>query len=245
MRVALVTGAAGSIGRATVRALAAEGLSVVTADRKPLPAAEGRLAAAVVELDLLDDDAVAAAAARIRPLGQLEHVVAVAGGGDIEEVSQHDPATEDVAIFRRVVESNLVTAFTTIRHTVPLLREGSGNRSITLVGSINACGGFGAPGYSAAKAALTGLANALVTVLGPDGIRVNCVALGTVDTENLRAMAAARGAPLDLAAVAARAPLGRVLTASEVADALVAVALRMPGLTGATVTLDNGQTRVR
>lgn len=245
MRVGLVTGAAGSIGRATVRALHAKGLTVVTADKQPLPPPERDLVAADIELDLLDDAAVADLARRIVDLGSLAHVVAVAGGGDLEELSQKDPATEAVDIFRRVIEANLTTAFTTVRNTVPLLRAGEGNRSITLVGSINAFGGYGAPGYSAAKAGLAGLANSLAGPLGADGIRINCVALGTVDTENLHHLADARGARLDLGAIAARAPLQRVLTADEVGAALAALAEDMPGLTGSTVTLDNGQTRIR
>ena len=71
------------------------------------------------------------------------------------------------------------------------------------------------------------------------------MALGTVDTANLHRLAAERGRELDLAAVAARTPLGRVLAPQEVALALVSVALDWPGLTGSTIVLDNGQTLIR
>jgi 3-oxoacyl-[acyl-carrier protein] reductase len=245
MRLGLVTGAAGAIGRATVRALHDKGLAVVAADRDPVGAPEADLLVAAVELDLLDEEAVATMAARIEAMGDLVHVVAVAGGGDVGELSQDDPATEPLSDFARAVEANLHTAFVTVRHTVPLLRRSRGDRSITLVGSINAFGGYGAPGYSAAKAALTGLANSLARPLGADGIRINCVALGTVDTENLHRLSEARGRTLELSALAQRAPLERVLTAEEVGVALAAFAIDMPGLTGTTVTLDNGQTRIR
>jgi 3-oxoacyl-[acyl-carrier protein] reductase len=170
--------------------------------------------------------------------------VAIAGGGDPEELAQEDPATEPLAVFSRVLENNLHTAFTTIRHSAPLLRGGGGDRSIVLVGSINAYGGYGAPGYSAAKAGLIGLVNALATPLGPEGIRINCLALGTVDTENVHSLAE-RGLSLDLASVIASAPLRRILTPQDVAAALTAMTLDMSGLTGATVTLDNGQTLIR
>ncbi len=243
--ITLVTGASGSIGRATVRALAERRCTVVSADRRPLLEPEATMVRKHLEIDLGNDDSGAEALASL-PSGEgLQHVIAIAGGGDAEELSQADPATEDVRIFSRVVANNLHTAFVTIRHVVPPLREASGNRSITLVGSINAFGGYGAPGYSAAKAGLIGLANALVTPLGADGIRINCLALGTVDTENLHHLAESRGAPLDLASIAARAPLKRVLEPAEVAGALVAMAFDMPGLTGASVILDNGQTRIR
>jgi NAD(P)-dependent dehydrogenase (short-subunit alcohol dehydrogenase family) len=241
----LVTGASGSIGRATIRSFTSKGFRVVTIDNRSLPRAEAQLVSHAYEVDLTDDDAVRAALVGLDKLGSLCHVIAIAGGGDVEELAQSDPATESVEIFARVLQNNLTIAFTTIRHTVPFLRAGRGDRSIILVGSINAFGGYGAPAYSAAKAGLTGLANSLATPLGADGIRINCLALGTVDTENLRLLASARGVVLDLASVASRAPLRRVLTAEDVATAMRALAVEMPGLTGATVILDNGQTHIR
>ena|SRR5256886_6053762 len=244
-RIGFITGAAGSIGRATVRTLSSRGLVVVTADRRRLPQSDAGLVADQLAIDLHDEAALGGAMSRMRSLGRLEHVFAIAGGGDPDELAQSDPATEDLEIFARVVSNNLLIAFATIRHVVPLLREGDGNRSITLIGSINAFGGYGTPGYSAAKAGLIGLTNALATPLGADGIRINCLALGTVDTENLHDLAAARGASLDLPAIAAETPLGRVLTPGEVGRALAAIALDMPGLTGSTIVLDNGQMRIR
>jgi 3-hydroxybutyrate dehydrogenase len=241
-RVVLVTGAAGSIGCATVRAFARRDFRVVAADRRPLPAPDAAVVARELRIDLADDDLAAEA---FGDLGFLTHVVAVAGGGDVEELSQRDPGTESVATFRRVLENNLTSAFVTIRHSLPLLRADKGDRSITLVGSINAFGGYGAPAYSAAKAGLIGLTNALAAPLGRDRIRINCLVLGTVDTKNLHDLAKARGAELDLAAVASQAALGRVLSTEDVATAAISLAVDMAGLTGATVVLDNGQTRSR
>ena len=240
----LVTGASGSIGLATIRALSARGCAVATIDTQALPGTEAELVAQELTADLSDDAAVAAAVASIEP--QLRHVVAVAGGGDVDELSADDPATEPTAVFQQVVENNLHIAFTTIRNVVPLLREADGDRSIVLVSSINAYGGYGAPGYSAAKAGLSGLAAALATPLGAEGIRISCLALGTVDTENLHALEeATRGRVLDLEAIAARAPLGRVLSPEDAASAAVAMTLDMRGLTGTTIVLDNGQTLIR
>lgn len=240
----LVTGASGSIGRAVVRRFDQRGWAVVTVDRRPLPEPEGSVVVEHLEVDLADDDA-AGAISSVAPGRDLRHVVAVAGGGDAEELAQADSATEELRVFERVVRNNLHTAFVTIRHVVPLLRASSADRSITLVGSINALGGYGAPAYSAAKAGLIGLVNSLTTPLGADGIRINCLVPGTVDTENLRDLAASRGVELDLESLAAKAPLGRVLEASDVAAALVAISLDMRGLTGASVVLDNGQTHIR
>ncbi|GAA1802672.1 SDR family NAD(P)-dependent oxidoreductase [Luedemannella flava] len=239
----IITGGRGSIGRATVARLAARGCRVVALDREPLPPQTAALVAHELTVDLLDDAAVGAALATVDETPS--HVIGIAGGGDAEELSQADPATEALDIFARVVAANLHIAFVTIRHTVPLLRRATGSRSITLVGSINAYGGYGAPGYSAAKAGLSGLVNALATPLGAEGISISCVALGTVDTDNLRHLDEVRGLTYHPDRIAARAPLRRILTPDEVAAALVAFALDTPGLTGTTVTLDNGQTRIR
>ena len=243
--IVVVTGAAGSIGRATITSLLGRGLSVVTCDRMRLSEVDAALVVREFSLDLLDDEAMGDVAQAMRSLGSVAHIIAIAGGGDLEEVSQADQATEAVDIFNRVVSNNLTTAFVTIRHLVPLLRDAQGDRSIVLVGSINSRGGYGAPGYSAAKAGLVGLSNALAMPLGRDGIRINCLTLGTVDTDNLRNLARNRGVELNLGEVARRAPLGRVLTADDVAATLVAMTLDMRGLTGSEIVLDNGQTHIR
>jgi NAD(P)-dependent dehydrogenase (short-subunit alcohol dehydrogenase family) len=120
--IAFVTGGAGSIGRATVRALVSR-LSVVAADRNPVPGAERSLLADAVTLDLKDDGAMGRVASGVRALGQLKHVIAIAGGGDADEVAQTDPTTEDPETFSRVLNENLLTAFITVRNLVPLLRE--------------------------------------------------------------------------------------------------------------------------
>lgn len=239
----LVTGAAGSIGRAVVQSLAPDYL-VVTADKDPLPIAHHELVGEEVVVDLEDDASVAAAFSRVDESGRLRHVIAIAGGGDQSELSERDPATEDPSIFMRVVRKNLLTAFITVRHAIPRLRQADGDRSITLVGSINAFGGYGAPGYSAAKAGLSGLVASLAAPLGRDGIRINCLALGTVDTDNVRRLAEARGVRLDLDAIGSRSPLRRVLAPQDVARSLAAM-LTLPGLTGTTIVLDNGQMLIR
>jgi NAD(P)-dependent dehydrogenase (short-subunit alcohol dehydrogenase family) len=243
--VVVVTGAYGSIGRETVSRVSGRNGRVVAVDVARLPDATAKQLIRELIVDLLDDGATERAFASIADLPTPHHVMAIAGGGDAEELGQADPATESLEIFSRVVASNLHIAFVTIRHTVPLLRRSTGDRSITLVSSINAMGGYGAPAYSAAKAGLSGLVNALATPLGSEGIRINCLALGTVDTDNLRHLAELRNVKHDLPAMAARAPLRRVLTPADVAMSLVAIAFDMRGLTGATVVVDNGQTLIR
>ena len=132
--ITLVTGASGSIGRATVRALAARRCPVVTVDRRALPEPEASLALRHLECDLEDDAASADGLASLTSEKRLRHVIAIAGGGDAEELAQADPATEDFSIFSRVVANNLHTAFVTVRNVVPPMRAAGGNRLSPLLG---------------------------------------------------------------------------------------------------------------
>jgi NAD(P)-dependent dehydrogenase (short-subunit alcohol dehydrogenase family) len=241
----LVTGSSGSIGRAVVSRLVHRGAMVVAVDRCQPGTPHDAAPAATALVDLTDDDATGRALSDSVPDGRLHHVIAVAGGGDLEELTATDVAQESLATFDRVVRNNLHVAFVTLRHAVPMMRRTTGDRSVTIVGSINAYGGYGAPGYSAAKAGLIGLAHALAPTLGTDGIRINCLTLGTVDTDNLRRLTAARGRTFNPADVAATTALRRVLTPDDVARTAVALATDLVGMTGANVVLDNGQLQMR
>lgn len=193
--IALVAGAAGDIGRCVLDVFARRHLTPVAWDRQPVPGA-----AHAHRLDLLNDAATRAAADALDRLpGELRHVAVVAGGGDLDDLTA--PGIEHLApaAFRRVVDANLVTAYSVVHHTTAALKRATGDRSITLLSSINALGGYGAPGYSAAKAALSGLAKALAPQLGPHGIRINVLLLGTVDTANFDRLAREQGRDADLA----------------------------------------------
>jgi NAD(P)-dependent dehydrogenase (short-subunit alcohol dehydrogenase family) len=145
-----------------------------------------------------------------------------------------------------VVENNLVVAFAAVRTVVAEPRVTGGDKSVTFISSINALGGFGAPGYSAAKAGLSGLAKALAPRLGADGIRINTLLLGTVRTPNLLDLLRRRG--LDerrLDELAGRSAPRRVLSPEDVARAALSLARDFPGMSGVDVVLDNGQTLTR
>src|SRR5436190_23213256 len=91
-RVGFITGAAGSIGQATVRTLSSRGLVVATADRRPLPSSDAELVADECIIDLQDEHSLADAIVRLERLGRLEHVGAIAGGGDRDERAGSGPA---------------------------------------------------------------------------------------------------------------------------------------------------------
>ena len=239
----LVTGAAGSIGRAVVASLVHKGIRCFAWDVAPAPFGAD---VEFEQCDVLDELQLESATQRMTEAScSLRHVMAIVGGGDLDELQAKDVLAESRATFERVIAVNLTSAFLTVKAVLPLLRAGQEryDRSITLVSSINAYGGFGAPAYSAAKAGLTGLARSLAPSLGADHVRINTLSLGTVRTDHLHDLHRALGRDPEqhIAGVASKALLGRVLTPDDVSAALLAIAFDLRGLTGADVILDNGQ----
>jgi NAD(P)-dependent dehydrogenase (short-subunit alcohol dehydrogenase family) len=174
------------------------------------------------------DDAVAAAAAE---LGGLDVVVNVAGGdlphGVFEETGDE--------IWSALLELNLVGVARVCRAAIPLLRRSSGSPAIVTVSSINGQTALGSEAYSSAKAGLTALTANLARYLGPDGVRVNAVAPGTIRTRvwDDQEGGADRMLPLY--------PLGRV---GEPSDVAAAVAFLASGdaawITGHVLPVDGG-----
>jgi NAD(P)-dependent dehydrogenase (short-subunit alcohol dehydrogenase family) len=241
--VVLVSGAAGAIGSAAVRAFLDGGWSVVGVDVAPCVAEPEMERWLGIVADMRDEDAVAAAVERARRLGPLRHVVAVAGGALPEEpTTQDDPTALSVDSFRASLELNLTSHFVLLRAALPALRETEGDRSITLTSSWNALTGCGMPAYSAAKAGLIGMMHALVPPLGRDGIRVNVVAPGTIRTprtERIWAHDAGHWERLE-----AGTALGRLGTPDDVARAFVALA-ELTHVTGQVLVVDGGQMEKR
>jgi NAD(P)-dependent dehydrogenase (short-subunit alcohol dehydrogenase family) len=234
----LVTGAAGLIGAATVGALRAQGYSVVGLDVRPQPA--GSEAQAWIEQDLRDTAATELVLRESSTLTGLQHVVAVAGGALEDEMGRLDPVDVPVDVFVASLQLNLVAQYALVRAGADRIgaETRDGDRSITLISSINAVRGYGMPGYSSAKAGLLGLAVSLALPLGRRGLRINTVLPGTVMTEQFRrGYAAAESlAPRLLGASAS----GRETRAEDVARAIVAV-VGMQQMTGEQLVIDGGQ----
>jgi meso-butanediol dehydrogenase/(S,S)-butanediol dehydrogenase/diacetyl reductase len=239
VRVVLVTGAAGAIGSATVRAFLAAGYGVVGLDRDAAVrgvAAEGYQGLVV---DVAEEAALSRALEGAERTGELAHVVGVAGGALPEEPrTQDDPVTLAPDIFRASIEANLTTQFLVLRAALPWLRRGRGDRSVTFTSSWNALTGCGMPAYSAAKAGLIGMMHALVRPLGREGIRVNVVAPGTVRTPRTEAIW--RHDPGHFERLAATSALGRLGTPDDVAGAFVGLA-GLPHVSGQVLVVDGGQ----
>jgi 3-oxoacyl-[acyl-carrier protein] reductase len=229
-RTALVTGAGRGIGRAIVEALAAEawvaGLDVA------FPEGAGA-AGLTLETDVGDCVEVHAAMERILAArGSVDWVVSAAGITRDRVSWKMSDADWD-----EVLAVNLTGAFHVARAAAPGLRQ-SGAGRLVFISSINGLrGSFGQANYAAAKAGLVGLARSLALELARDGVTVNVVAPGFIDT------ALTRDLPAGIRQRAlARTPLGRFGAASEVAAVVRFLCSEAAGfVTGAVVPVDGGQ----
>ena len=221
-RIALVTGAGSGIGRAAAMALAAAGARVAATDLSPDAAtstadavrALGGTALAVAADVSVPADVDAAVARAVAEWGGLDVAVNSAGiGGPAVPVADYEP--ED---WRRVLAVNLDGTFYALRAELRAMRASGTGGSIVNVASI--FGAAGAPlaaAYTAAKHGVVGLTRAAALAHAADGIRVNAVGPGFVDTPMLRA----RSDDDARAALAARHPMGRLARPEEVAELVV------------------------
>jgi len=237
-RLALITGAAGGIGRATALAFLDAGFAVAgldVADAVLEPPGPGDYAGLVAD--------VRDAAATREAIGSLRrpvaHLVTCAGISLPAETADAGRVLPDVDVFRASVELNLTSHYATLAAAWPGLRDGAGDRSVSFASSVNALQSFGLIGYSAAKAGLIGLVRALVVPLGAVGVRVNAVAPGTVPTANTRREWA--HVPEHFDEMAALVPTGRLGTPDDIAAAFLSLARDLTHVSGQTLVVDGGQ----
>jgi SDR family mycofactocin-dependent oxidoreductase len=261
-RVAIVTGAARGIGAATVRALAADGWSVLAVDRAaddpalPYPLAGGADLAAVTQeaaklasgpgrvaactADVRDQAALAGAVADAEQRwGGLDAAIACAGviaGGR----RQWDVPPEQE---QAVLDVDLGGVLNLARAAVPALLRRPEPRSGRFLAVASAAATRGLPmlaAYCAAKAGVAGLIRALGVELGPTGVTANAVSPGSTDTAMLAESARLYGLP-GPADFASSQPAGRLLAPEEIAAVLAFLAgPASGGMTGAVVPVDGG-----
>ncbi|HEY7049260.1 MAG TPA: SDR family oxidoreductase [Jatrophihabitantaceae bacterium] len=234
---ALVTGGASGIGLAAAERLAKDGASVAVLDR----ADDGPFT--YVRADVTDDAGVRAAVERVvAELGGLDVLVNNAGVG-----AQGGVEANDDDEWHRVFDVNVVGLVRVTRAALPALRK-SGRAAIVNTCSVAAT--VRLPNralYSATKGAVLSLTMAMAADLLPDGIRVNAVNPGTVDTPWIgRLLDAADDPAAERAALEARQPHGRLVSADEVAAAIAYLVGPDAGsTTGTWLAVDGGMDRLR
>ena len=238
--VAIVTGAASGIGRATVELLLDRGWSVVAVDR------DGATLATLA----VDDDAVVTLPGDVTDESVNEAAVALAeerfGGLDAVVLNAGVPGsghidTIDLDVFDRTIEVNLRAAMLGMRASVPALRRRGTGSIVVTASNTGLAGEEQRFPYAAAKAGVINLCRSVALDLGPDGIRVNAVCPGPTIT-GMTAHLADRD-PERFAALAANVPLGRWAEPREIAEVIVFLASPAASfVTGVALAVDGGAT---
>lgn len=235
----LVTGGASGIGFAIADAAIARGAAVAALDLDPTTRPEH---ASGFVGDVSDDAVAASVASAIDDLGGLDVVVNNAGIG-----AQGTVETNSLDEWQRVFDVNVFGMVRVTRAALPALRLSSKAAVVNLC-SIAATAGLPQRAlYSATKGAVLSLTLAMAADHLHEGVRVNCVNPGTTDTPWVgRLLDAADDPSAERAALEARQPTGRLVTAAEVADAVLYLAGPMSGaITGTSLAVDGGMAGLR
>jgi len=236
VRCAVVVGAFGGIGAATVSRLAAEGWDVVAMDL-PQTAPANTAASLVLAIDMADPASIArgfdALAARVAQHGPIDLLAVCSGIVDTEKV-----ASVTLAHWQNMLATNLTGPFLCCQKSYPLLRDGG---RIVLLGSLSGRTGGVLTGaaYAASKGGMESLAKSMAQELSPRGITVNVIAPGAIETPMLRAHTAERKQGM-----AASTPLKRLGRPEEIASAIVYLASADAGFITGTVMHINGGIRM-
>jgi len=248
-KVAVVTGAAGVIGTATIRLLAERGARIVAVDLREddlkaaitdLPASAQALAIAA---DVTSEDEVADyVRASIDKFGAIDVFYNNAGiEGDIKPITQYP-----LASFRKVIDVNVVGVFLGLKHVLPvMLRQNKGS----IINTASIAGLIGSPDiavYSASKHAVIGLTKSAALECSGTGVRVNCVCPGLIDSRMLSSIIQGRNpgnAPVPNDRIVERIPARRLGRPSEVASIVAFLASDESSyVSGSAYTVDGART---
>ena len=247
-RVAVITGAAGVIGSATIRLLAERGARIVAVDRnrqdlqaitRDLPASAQALAVAA---DVTREDEVAGyVCAATERFGTIDVFCNNAGvEGDVAPITKYSLET-----FRRVIDVNVVGVFLGLKHVLPvMLKQNKGS----IINTASIAGLIGSPeiaAYSASKHAVIGLTKSAALECTATGVRVNCVCPGLIDSRMLSAIVEGRNpakVPVANDKIVERIPARRLGQASEVASIVAFLASDEASyVSGSAYTVDGGR----
>jgi NAD(P)-dependent dehydrogenase (short-subunit alcohol dehydrogenase family) len=248
-KVAVVTGAAGVIGTATLQLLAERGARLVAVDRreadlkaaiKDLPASAQALAIAA---DVTDEDEVKGyVRAAVDKFGSIDVFYNNAGvEGDIKPITEYS-----LESFRKVIDVNVVGVFLGLKHVLPVML---GQNKGSIINTASIAGLMGSPriaAYSASKHAVIGLTKSAAWECTATGVRVNCVCPGMIDSRMLSTIIQGRNpgnAPPPNEKIVDRIPARRLGQASEVASIVAFLASDEASyVSGSAYTVDGGRT---
>jgi NAD(P)-dependent dehydrogenase (short-subunit alcohol dehydrogenase family) len=215
-KVCVITGAASGIGATSARLFAAEGARVAGVDLAP--GAEGELA---VEADLTDEGQVEGAYARVREaFGRIDVLFNNAGISPDEDTSAIETSLE---AWRRVQDANLTSVFLCCKHGIPHLLETGGGSVINTASFVAVLGAAVSQiSYTASKGGVLALSRELGVELARQGVRVNALCPGPVNTPLLQQLYASN--PAKAARRLVHVPMGRFAEPEEVARAALFLA---------------------
>ena len=240
-RVAIITGAGSGIGQAMAMLFAKEGARVVIADWQASGGEETLVAirqnrgeALFVEGDVSNANQVKQIMqAAVTNYGRLDILVNNAGvliKGTVVDLEQED--------WNRLMAVNLTGVFLCSKYAIPIMVAQGGGVILNVASTAGLGGGYQRAAYSASKGGMIALTQSMALDHAADGIRVNCLCPGPVDTPMLRQATT----PAGIEQICKTNPLGRLASAAEIASvALCLVSDSAAYVTGAVWTVDGGE----
>lgn len=244
-KVAFVTGAGTGIGRATALAFAAEGARVAVAgpadsgitETADLITAGGGQALALTLDVTVEADVQAALQQTVQTFGRLDLAFNNAGVEQSRTPLAELPTTD----WTRLIAVDLTGVYHCMKHQIPLLKAAGGG---SIVNTSSGAGVIGIPGqaaYAAAKWGVIGMSKSVALEVVTDGIRVNVVAPGMIDTPMMGRVSG--GTDEGYAHIVSQEPIGRMGRPEEIASAVLWLSSDLGGFTvGHTLVVDGGQT---